>query len=94
MGANVTWYGEEMAAVLIVVAFLIVFGVMRAVVIVPNSSAYIIERLGRYQRTLSPGFHIITPIMERIAVKHTLAGQTETMSATPKDRPKRSEFEF
>ena len=43
--------------------------------IVPQRSAYIIERLGKYHGTLQAGFHIIIPYMERIAYKHTLKEQ-------------------
>jgi regulator of protease activity HflC (stomatin/prohibitin superfamily) len=68
-----------MAGVAIVV-FLLVFGAMRAVVIVPNGSAYVIERLGRYRETLPAGFHLIMPIVDRIAFKHALARQTEELS--------------
>ncbi len=69
-----------MAGVAIVVVVLLVFGVVRAVVIVPNGSAYVIERLGRYRATLHAGFHIIMPIVERIAFKHALATQMEELS--------------
>ncbi len=40
--------------------------------IVPQKSAYIIERLGKYSRTLQAGFHILTPFMDRVAYKHSL----------------------
>src|SRR2546423_15262098 len=52
-----------MAGILIVVAFLLALGFIKAVVIVPNKSAYVLERLGRYHRTLFAGFHMITPIV-------------------------------
>ncbi len=40
--------------------------------IVPQKSAYIVERLGKYSRTLQAGFHILTPFMDRVAYKHSL----------------------
>ena len=40
--------------------------------IVPQKSAYIVERLGKYSRTLKAGFHILTPFMDRVAYKHSL----------------------
>ena len=69
-----------MAAVAIVVVFILVVGAVRAVVIVPNGSAYVIEHLGRYRATLTAGFHIIMPIVDRIAFKHALGTQTEELS--------------
>jgi regulator of protease activity HflC (stomatin/prohibitin superfamily) len=69
-----------MVGVAIVVAFLLVYGALKAVVIVPNGSAYVIERLGRYRATLPPGFNIIMPILDHIAYKHALTQQTEELS--------------
>ena len=40
--------------------------------IVPQKSAYIVERLGKYSRTLNAGFHILTPFLDRVAYKHSL----------------------
>jgi regulator of protease activity HflC (stomatin/prohibitin superfamily) len=39
---------------------------------VPQQSAFVIENLGRYSRTLQAGFHILVPFVERIAYKHNL----------------------
>lgn len=55
-------------AVLSVVVIFIVFGIK----IVPQSENYLIERLGRYSRTLSAGFHFIFPIVERVAFKESI----------------------
>lgn len=40
--------------------------------IVPQNEAFIVERLGKYNRTLLAGFHITIPILERVAYKHSL----------------------
>ena len=40
--------------------------------IVPQQEAYIVERWGRYHRTLTPGLHWLVPFMDRIAYRHTL----------------------
>lgn len=40
--------------------------------IVPQQQAYVIENLGKYNRTLRAGFHILVPFIERIAYRHTL----------------------
>jgi regulator of protease activity HflC (stomatin/prohibitin superfamily) len=61
-------------AVLAVVV-LVVFVIARTAVIVPQQSAYVIERLGKYSKTLRAGFHILVPFMERVAYKHSLKEQ-------------------
>jgi regulator of protease activity HflC (stomatin/prohibitin superfamily) len=43
--------------------------------VVPQQSAYVVEYLGRYSRTLQAGFHILFPWVERIAYKHSLKEQ-------------------
>jgi regulator of protease activity HflC (stomatin/prohibitin superfamily) len=40
--------------------------------VVPQQTAYIVERLGKYHSTMSPGLLIIIPFVDRIAYKHTL----------------------
>ncbi|QHT65315.1 paraslipin [Rhodocytophaga rosea] len=37
--------------------------------VVPQRSAYIVERLGKYSRTLEAGFHVLIPYIDRIAYK-------------------------
>src|SRR6476620_2411780 len=52
--------------VLIVVAVFFIFVAARTVRIVPQARAGIVERLGRYQRTLTPGLTILIPFMDRL----------------------------
>ena len=44
----------------------------KTAIVVPQQSAYIVEQLGKYSRTLSAGFHILVPFMERVAYRHSL----------------------
>jgi regulator of protease activity HflC (stomatin/prohibitin superfamily) len=53
----------------IVVAIAII--IIKGIAIVPQSNAFIIERLGKYNRTLEGGFHIIIPIIDSIRAKLT-----------------------
>ncbi|MEG1479734.1 MAG: stomatin-like protein [Kiritimatiellia bacterium] len=60
-----------------IIILLILLGALFAVffatmVIVPQRSAFVIERLGRYSRTLEAGFHILMPFIDRVAYKRTL----------------------
>jgi regulator of protease activity HflC (stomatin/prohibitin superfamily) len=43
--------------------------------IVPQRHAYIVERLGKYKKTLEAGLHILIPFIDRVAYKHTLKEQ-------------------
>jgi regulator of protease activity HflC (stomatin/prohibitin superfamily) len=52
--------------VLIVVAVFLIFVAARTVRIIPQARAGIVERLGRYQRTLNPGLTILVPFMDRL----------------------------
>ena len=75
---------EAMGVVgLIVVAavlLLVVVVLFKTAVIVPQQSAYVIERLGRYSRTLQAGFHILLPFLDSVAYKHTLKEQAVDIS--------------
>ena len=54
---------------LVVVLILVV---LMGAKVVPQQTAYIVERLGKYHSTMSPGLNIIIPFVDRIAYKHTL----------------------
>jgi regulator of protease activity HflC (stomatin/prohibitin superfamily) len=61
-------------AALAIVA-VVVLVIARTAIVVPQQSAYVIENLGKYSRTLRAGFHILIPFVERAAYKHTLKEQ-------------------
>ena len=44
--------------------------------IVPQQTAYVVERFGKYSRTLTPGLHILIPVVDRIAYAHSLKETT------------------
>ena len=54
------------------VVLLVVFVIARTAVVVPQQTAFVIEYLGRYNRTLHAGFHILIPFVERVAYRHNL----------------------
>lgn len=43
--------------------------------IVPEAQAWIVEELGKYKKTLGPGLHLIIPLIQRVAHRHTLKEQ-------------------
>src|SRR5499427_9866434 len=62
----------EILYAVIVVAILVIIVVAKTTIVVPQQSAYVVESLGRYSRTIQAGFHILVPFIERIAYKHSL----------------------
>ncbi len=56
----------------IVVAVLAITILRKTAVVVPQQSAYIVQRLGKYHSTLNAGFHILLPFVESVAYKHSL----------------------
>src|SRR5579864_8930750 len=61
--------------VFIALALIAVIVVFRTATVVPQQSAYVIENLGKYSRTLQAGFHILIPFVERVAYRHNLKEQ-------------------
>jgi regulator of protease activity HflC (stomatin/prohibitin superfamily) len=59
----------EIAIILAVVA---IFFIQQTFKIVPQQNAWVVERLGRYDRTLTPGLQFVLPFIERVAYKHSL----------------------
>ncbi len=59
----------EVALIIAVIAALFV---IRTIKIVPQQHAWIVERLGKYDRTLTPGLKFVVPFVERVAYKHSL----------------------
>ena len=59
----------EIALILLVIAAIFV---VRTIKIVPQQNAYVVERLGKYDRTLTPGLKFVVPFIERVAYKHSL----------------------
>ena len=58
--------------VLLVVAVFVLFVVYRTAVVVPQQSAYVVERLGRYHATMNAGFHLLMPFIDVIRYRHSL----------------------
>ena len=58
--------------VAIMIVAVVVFFVTRAVKVVPQQNAWVLERLGKYHATLAPGFNLILPFLDKVAYKHSL----------------------
>jgi regulator of protease activity HflC (stomatin/prohibitin superfamily) len=57
------------------IIFLVFIIFVRTIRIVPQKSAFIVERLGKFQATLVAGLHILIPFVDKVAYKHTLKEQ-------------------
>jgi regulator of protease activity HflC (stomatin/prohibitin superfamily) len=61
-----------MLIVVVFLAVLLLFIVARTAVVVPQQSAFVVERLGKYSGTLDAGFHILLPFFDVIRYRHSL----------------------
>jgi regulator of protease activity HflC (stomatin/prohibitin superfamily) len=59
----------EIALILFVIA---VIFIVRSTKVVPQQNAWVVERLGKYHGTLTPGLNFLVPFIDRLAYKHSL----------------------
>src|SRR5215510_9960536 len=57
------------------VVLLVIIVIAKTAVVVPQQSAFVVEQLGKFSRTIQAGFHILIPFIDRIAYRHTLKEQ-------------------
>jgi len=55
-----------------IIAIIVIVILLRTATVVPQRSEYIVERLGKYSKTLSAGFHILFPFIDKVAYKRSL----------------------
>ncbi len=62
-----------MGSILVIIVIILVIAVAAlSIKIVPQQHAWVVERLGKYDRTLTPGLKFVVPFVERVAYKHSL----------------------
>lgn len=64
-------------------AVYLIYMFLRSLRLVPNQYAYIVERLGNYQKTLGPGFHALIPFLDKVVYKQDL--REETIEVEPQE---------
>ena len=69
--------------VLILIALLVIIVLFRAVRIIPQARAAVVERLGRYTRTLDAGFHLVIPFVDRVRGRIDLREQVLSFDPQP-----------
>ncbi len=52
-----------------IIGLIILFQFIRSIRMVPTKTAIIVERLGKYSKTLQPGFHVLLPFVDKVAYK-------------------------
>ena len=67
--------GEAVFFTALVITVLAIIAIAKTATVVPQQSAFIVESLGKYSKTLSAGFHILIPFIDKIAYKHGLKEQ-------------------
>ena len=72
---------EGALIVSLLIAAFAIFVVYRTAVVVPQQSAYVVERLGRYHATMNAGFHILVPFVDVIRYRHTLKETAHDIAA-------------
>lgn len=63
---------NESLIVVGVISAIVILILMKTAIIVPQRSEYVIERLGKYSKSISAGFHILIPFIDRVAYKRVL----------------------
>ncbi|MFQ5720556.1 MAG: paraslipin, partial [Acidobacteriota bacterium] len=58
--------------VLIVLAAVVIVVIAKTALVVPQQNAYVVERLGRYHKSLEAGFHILMPFFDVVRYRHSL----------------------
>lgn len=53
-------------------ALIVVIALIRGAIVVPQRMQFVVERLGKYSRTLDAGLHFLVPFFDRVAYRHSL----------------------
>ncbi len=67
----------------IIIGLIVLFVLVRNIIIVPQSNAYVIERLGKYYTTLEAGFHVKMPFLDRVTKRVSLKEQVADFPPQP-----------
>ncbi len=74
---------NESLIVIAVLAVIVIVLLIKTAIIVPQRSEYVIERLGKYSKSIGAGFHILIPFFDKVAYKRIL--KEEVMEIPPLD---------
>jgi regulator of protease activity HflC (stomatin/prohibitin superfamily) len=74
---------EPAVIALLVIALLVIIVFVKSVTIVPQAQAKVVERLGRYSRTLTPGLSLLVPFVDRVRATIDLREQVISFPPQP-----------
>ena len=74
---------NESIIVVAVLAAIAIILLLKTATVVPQRSEFVVERLGKYRQSLSAGFHILVPFLDRVAYKRSL--KEEVMNIPSQD---------
>jgi regulator of protease activity HflC (stomatin/prohibitin superfamily) len=75
--------GTVLLVVVLLFVLLVIVSVVKAVQIIPQAQAAVIERLGRYQKTQTPGLAFLVPFIDRIRARIDLREQVVSFPPQP-----------
>ena len=67
----------------LIIVILVIVILAMSIRIVPQANAFVVERFGRYCRTMQPGIHVIIPLVDRVARKVNLMEQVVDFAPQP-----------
>ncbi len=71
---------ENLIGLAILIAFIIIV-LVKTAVIVPQRNEYVVERLGKYRKTITAGFHILIPFLDKVSYRRTLKEESIDIGA-------------
>lgn len=69
--------------VLSILGIIVVVAILRSIRIVPAKTVLVVERLGKYAKSLNAGFHVLVPFLDRVAYSHNLKEQAVDVPTQP-----------
>ena len=71
---------NESLIIVAVLTVIIIVLLIKTAIVVPQRSEYIVQRLGKYDKSLSAGFHILFPFLDKVAYKRSLKEEVDRKS--------------
>ncbi len=68
-------YGVEIFNIITILFLVFLFIIWKMMIVVPMREAAILERLGKFQKRLNPGFHFLIPFVDRVSYRHEMREQ-------------------
>ncbi|WP_341789418.1 stomatin-like protein [Rickettsia endosymbiont of Polydrusus tereticollis] len=70
-----------MEYLLLVFSIIAILVIVQMVKVVPQQQAWVVEKLGKFDKVLQPGLNLLIPVIQRVAYKHTLKEEAIDVTA-------------